>query len=507
MSLLRRSARNFVSQTLSFAISILDRIVLTGVFVRAWKVNGFSDWTTLWSTASLLVMIELGFQIYLGNMLVKAERRGHRRAFQLLFELGLGFYLGLSAIVLAVVAGSVALFDIGHALRLHATGLDVVLVVLCCYQMLRIVRGGFTQVLRGRGEYHLVILTDVRATGAGIVGAIVTTLLGGGPLAVASVYLIAELLFGTIWSLSLVRRRHTDIRLRLRKPRRRQVLAAAGELRWYSAVQVNTYLLAGLPILIAAWLGFAGAGLAGLAVQRTLVNFSRTVAATFSAAVGVELATIDPRRDSERLVKSVFAIARLNVALAALAAAGITIFGETVIALWTGTPDLGSRSTLALLLLPVIIVAPVAPMTMLSIYAGAPRAQGIGTGIQLILGLPLAVALGRVLGIDGLVLGLAIGEIVGVGLVITMLVASKFRVPIGRLALDSLMILFVCIFWASLVGLTLKLLIVSPSPVVAVLKLAVWSVVAGVPVLLYALPPRQRSLVLAMPARLLYRRA
>ena len=506
MSLLRRSARNFASQTLSFAISILDRIVLTGVFVRAWKINGFSDWTTLWSTASLLVMVELGFQTYLGNTLVKAERRGHQRAFQRLFELGLGFYAGLSAIVLVIVSFTVIFFDVGHVLRLHAADLGVVLVILCCYQMLRIVRGGFTQVLRGRGEYHLVILTDVRATGAGIVLGILTIALGGGPLGVALSYLIAEFVFGTMWSLSLVRRRHADVRMRLRMPRRRQIAAAANELRWYSSVQVNSYLLAGVPILIAAWLGFAGSGLAGLAVQRTLVNFSRTVAATFSAAVGVELATIDPQRDNLRLVKGVFTIARLNVALAGLAAVGIAIFGEAVIAIWTGAPNLGSRITLSLLILPVIVVAPVSPLTMLSIYAGAPRAQAIGTGIQLLLGLPLSVMLGRYFGIDGLVMGLAVGEIVGVGMVLTILVAHKFRVPVGKLAADAVITFAITVIWASLVGWLIIAVIGGAGPIRAVAEMTIWGILAGAPVLLYALPARQRSLVLAMPANLLYRR-
>src|SRR5687767_14232242 len=112
MSLIVRSARNFSVQVAQFGVTILDRVLLTGLLIRAWGVDSFSDWTTVQSFIGLLVMAVLGFQTYLGNLLSRAGARGQLRAFSRIVAYALVFYACVAALLLVLVLGVVGVFDI-----------------------------------------------------------------------------------------------------------------------------------------------------------------------------------------------------------------------------------------------------------------------------------------------------------------------------------------------------------------------------------------------------------
>jgi O-antigen/teichoic acid export membrane protein len=507
VSLLRKSARNFAAQTASFAVSMLDRIVLTGALVRIWGIDTFSDWTTIAAAASMLVMTEFGFQTYLGNSLVKAQARGHDRAFQRILEYGLYYYFCFFLILLGLVSAAAVTLNLSGLLKLHHHDIDLAVVVMCVYQLVRIGRSGLTQVLRGKGEYHRMIMTDVRAVGVSTVLVLIGVWLGAGPLLVALLYLASELVMGTGWNFVMVRTRYPKIKLRMRRAPRRAIVSAARELRWYSTFQFNAYVMAGFPVLAIAWLGMSGVGLASFAIQRTLVNFSRTIAATFSAAVGVELATLDRNRDSGQLVTGLIAIAMLNVALIGLTTVGLLFFGKAVIGVWTGRSELGSLVTLGLLLVPIIMIAPMSAMAMVTIYSGVPKPQAIGTGVQLLISVPLCVIFGRLFGIPGVAAGLAIGEVIGIGVVLPALSVHQFHVPVRRLLSKSASYFLLTVAWASGSAIAVTAVIRPSTTLTTLASLAIWGIVAGGPVFLAALPPRQRTRILSFAGQLRYRGA
>lgn len=500
MTLARRAARNFGAQVAGFAATVADRLILTGLLVRAWGVNLFSDWSTLIAAAGLLAMADLGFQTFLGNTLTKAGVRNHDRTFARLVSLGVTFYLILAGLLIIGAAVFVGMVDIGEWLHLHDGRLATVLLLLLLYQTLRVSRSAFVQVLRGRGDNHMIAWTEVRsqiATVACVSGAVAA---GAPPVVAAIVMLMAELLFGFGWSLLEVRRRFPQVSLRPGWPTRARARGGLAALRWYALFGISSYAWLNVPVLILAWLGLAGAPLASFVLQRTLVNFSRTVATQLANAIGLELARIHEEGRQGELRAAIVTVARFNIALSGLAAAGLVIFGRDLIALWTGRADLGSLVVLALLLAPVIAVACSSPLIQLSIYSGKLKAVSVAFIAQLVLGLPAAAFAGRIWGVTGFAAGLAAGEILALAIVLPALTAKKFHIAYLPIVATCAATLSVTLAWSALMGETLSW-IPSGSMLITLGKLAAFGALAGLPVAWWVLPPGWRARLLARLGR------
>ena len=87
MASLRRMTSNVAAQIFAVAASLIDRIVLVGFLIRGWGADVFSDYSVIQSASTLLLIAELGIQIYFQNVQQAAfvagdkagvsTRRGH----------------------------------------------------------------------------------------------------------------------------------------------------------------------------------------------------------------------------------------------------------------------------------------------------------------------------------------------------------------------------------------------------------------------------------------------
>lgn len=482
-----KSARSALALIATFGISTVDRIILTGVMLRLWGTDRFSDWTTLSAATALLAVTELGFQVYLGNMLSRAHMRGRRRVFNRIVGWGIAFYLGLFCLIV-ICCGVLALSgDLRAAFALRTMDGRWVFLLLALYQAMRLSRTSLTQVMRGRGELHLHLWTDVRVQVA-IMGAVIAAIfLGASPVAVAAIYLATEIAIGTLWTIGAVRRRYPDVPIRPRAPGWAATQRTARNLGWYGTQMLVTNGMLNLPVLVAAWLGMAGPAVAAFVTQRTLVNFGRTLCSTLSMAAGVELANLSQTQADASYRTGVHALARFNAGFAALMTGGLMVFGNGIMALWTGVPDLGSRVMLLTMLVPVAVMAPVVPLQMVSLYAGFPRPQAIGGIVQSIIGLAACIELGLRFGIVGVVAGIALGEVVGQGIVFPLLAARRLQVPFGGVVLSSLVVFVGGVAWSWVVGL-LALGGGRDGMVGFLIALALWGMLGALPVVLACLP-------------------
>lgn len=489
MSLSRRAARNFAGQTAMLCVSFADRIVFTAILIRAWGTDLFSDWATILAACNLLMIAEFGFQVMLGNSLVRAEGRRAARAFNRLVAVGLYFYLVLGAILLGTVATMAAVGDIGRMLSLlEMPRANLVFLLLALYSILRIMRSGVTQVFRGRGEVHQLTWTEVRALTAVMVCACAAVLLGASPVAVAALYLGVEILAGEAIALAIVLRRFPDVRLWPARPSRSEVRDTTRNLPWYGWLMGANSAMLHLPVLIIAWLGLGGAPLAALVLQRTLVNFGKTMSSAVSLAIGIEIADVGPRSPQNERIEAVRMLGRFNVALAALLAAGLLVFGDPIVAVWTGSPDLGSRWILIWLLLPIVLTGPAIPLQMLTFYGGQPRPQAIASAVQIGTGLPLALIGGLHAGVIGVAFGIGVGEVVGLAVVLPALAASSTRIRYLPILRECMVFFLAALVWAGICGLGVTRL-VPPGDLVSLgAALAAWALVAGPPIAWFGLP-------------------
>lgn len=508
MSLAKRSIRNIASHAASLAVSFADRLVLVGVLIRVWGTDLYADWVTLLAVTSLLTFFEFGFQVHLGNSLNQAAAKNDKPGFQRLVGLGFTFYSVLAIAVLTLSTIVVFVLGVDGLLTLDSNvsaNYGTVYLILTTILALRMGRNALTQIFRGYGEYHRIIWTDVRVVAAAIAGSVGLALSGSSPLGVAAAYLAAELFLGwglTTWTL---RRRFPHLRMVPRIVRWTELWTVLSNLKWYALLQGLPGILLYLPILIIGWLGLGGAALVGFVVQRTLVNFVRTLSATVSQAVGVELAHLVSSDRLSEVIHGITVLARFNAALAGAMFAGFLVFGEAVIELWTGEPNLGSVPILLLLLLPVIVTAPSIPLAMLNMFASQPRNSGIAYLAQAVIGIPAAYYLGVEFGVIGVVLGITAAEVVSIGLFLPLLSARRFGVRYLPLAALCYLISGLSAAWCLSIGMLVDYAIPHSSLPSLILVMGLWSVMAVAPVIVIGLPKSSRRALVRHTQRLFQR--
>lgn len=494
MSLSRRAARNFAGQAAMLCVSFADRIVFTAILIRAWGTDLFSDWATILAACNLLMIAEFGFQVMLGNSLVRAEGRRAARAFNRLVAVGVYFYLALGVILLGLVGVMVTVGDIGRMLSLlEMPRANLVFLLLALYSVLRIMRSGVTQVFRGKGEVHQLTWTEVRALTAVMVCACVAVVLGASPVTVAALYLGVEILAGEAIALGIVLRRFPDVRLWPSRPSRSEVRDTAKSLPWYGWLMGANSAMLHLPVLIIAWLGLGGAPLAALVLQRTLVNFGKTLSSAVSLAIGIEIADVGSKSPHDERIEAVRMLGRFNVALAALLTAGLLMFGNAIVAVWTGSHDLGSRWILVWLLLPIVLTGPAIPLQMLTFYSGQPRPQAIASAVQVGTGLPLALIGGLNAGVVGVAFGIGMGEVLGLAIVLPALAASSTRIRYLPILLECMAFFLAALLWASVCGIVVARLVPPGNLISLGTALIAWSLIAGLPIAWFGLPRGMRG--------------
>lgn len=486
-------------------VSSADRILLTALLIRAWGVDVFSDWATLMAATSLLAIAEFGFQVLLGNTLVRADGRNRFRTFQRLVSIGMSFYLGVGLAVLVLLVGIAALTDVAQLFELNGlAGPATVFLLLGLYQVLRLVRSSVTQIFRGKGEVHQLVLTDVRAMSAAVSLAALAAWAGGGPVLIAAIYLVTETIFGELWAISMIRRRFPEIRLRPALPSAAEFRVLVRSLPWYGWLSGASNVMLHLPVLIIAWIGLGGAPLAAFVIQRTLVNIGKLFSNAVSLAIGIELADLSTRSAGRERNVGVQLIARFCTALAVLMIAGLLNFGGPIVRIWTGQPDLGSQAILLWLMLPLILTAPAIPLQLLTYYTDRPQPQAAGSLVQLIVGIPLALIAGASYGVVGVAFGVAVGEAVGIGLVLPLMAARRLQIPYWPLLSECAVLLLLSLLWSGGVGWLAARLFSAEDHLGLFAAILAWGMVGALPVMLFVLPRNARLGLLAFARGLIY---
>ena len=82
MASLKRMTSNVAAQIFAVAASLIDRIILVGFLIRGWGADVFADYSVIQSASTLLLIAELGIQIYFQNIQQAAFVAGDKTAFR-----------------------------------------------------------------------------------------------------------------------------------------------------------------------------------------------------------------------------------------------------------------------------------------------------------------------------------------------------------------------------------------------------------------------------------------
>lgn len=480
-------------QLVALAATLVDRIVLTGILIRAWGTDGFADWTTVISASGLITVIELGFQQLVGNQLVASYVRNRRRAFNrtLAWSLYTSLALGLAASVTVMVVALAV--DLQGLLGLRSYEFVPALLIMSLWGAVRVARGPIIQAYRGVTEFHNFIWADLRATLASTVLAAIAVLLGGNAIVVAAIYLVTTVAYSVLWSLRDLSRRFDFLIFAARRPPLRVTWQTVLAMRWYGLYFVLLNVMQVAPILIIALLGMPATLLATFAVQRTLVNFVRTTSFGLTIAAGAELSVLKLGGNTKSFEHGLRLLGRLNACLAAFSVVGLLAFGEDIVSIWSGRADLGSTTLLALLLLPAVAVAPALGLQQASVMLGRIKAQSVAYALYAALGLVGGIALAPHFGVVGIAAAVAGGETIAIGICAPLWAAREFGSSYGNIALRSAVVFVAAAVWAASIAWLVKAL---PIPARDLARLApplLWAAVAFPPAFWLCAPPSLRN--------------
>lgn len=131
-------------------------------------------------------------------------------------------------------------------------------------------------------------------------------------------------------------------------------------------------------------------------------------------------------------------------------------------------------------------------------FGGAPRSLAIASLVQLAIGLPLCYALASYHGAVGAATGLAVGEVVGIGVVLPALAARDAKIRYVRHFGRCLFAMAATGVWCLVMGQVVGNLVDIQTPMGLLVGGMVWGLIGFVPAVVLAIPPTQRALLIGL---------
>ena len=503
--MLARLSGNFAVQIFGIVLSFADRFILVGLLLRSLGTDAYSDWVLLLSSAGLLSLGELGLNIYYGNIWQQAHATGNGVRFQRMLGLSLTYSAGLGLALFSIMLLFVAAADLNATLSLKTLPprqADLVFLLLGAAAASRAMRGGISQLYRGRQAFAVGMLVDLVFVAALFIALLAITLSGGSLPMLAGGYLACDLLAG--WGVMMwdLRRRYPDLVFKLRRPCRDEFADLLRHVRWFAVQQGAPVAWLQIPVLLLGWLGVAGPALISFLLLRTLVNFARSLGQMLSISASIELASSFHSGANAEFLRRLGVFGSTLSGIAAAMGIAIFLFGEAIIVVWTGHADLYDPAIAGWLLAAALIAAPGTPLATTLMLCNLPKPAALANLVQISTGLMAVVILGRFYGNLGVAAGLMIGEALAFGLVLPYFAVTPLNLDYPRYLLRCLATMAACALWCGLVGVTLKMLLDPTRLVGLALVFGLWGLFGVIPVLLATLPAAQRLTVLRMSQRL-----
>ena len=334
---LRRRLRNSVGANVyNQGITIVVQLVGVPILLHAWGVQLYGEWLILFAIPAYLSVADLGFSQSAGNDMTARVARGDRAGALSVFQsLGVLVYL-ISAIGLLLSAALLWHLPLERWFSLSAMGGDEArwtLWLLAAGVFIGLADGVTHAGFRAGGDYALHVGLHSTARLAQFAGVWVAALAGGGPLAAAAAFLGVRALATPAFTMLLLYR-HRWLSLGF-------VHARARELRnLFMPALANTALPLAHALNVQGMVLVVGAVLGPLAVVafstlRTLARLALQLVLSVSHAAEPELATAYGA-NNRILLESLFVhTLRAGLWLALVASAGLALFGNLILDVWT----------------------------------------------------------------------------------------------------------------------------------------------------------------------------
>ena len=441
----------------------------------------------------------MGLNIYFGNRWQQAFAHKNEASFQRYINISLTIYASISSVlsifVLAFVFFGVFSSTIFFSVLEPTDGFFVFL-LLVGMQISHLMRGGVSEIYRGRSQFFVGIFLKSITTLVIILGAVIAALLGAGPVSVAVMYLLCDLVAG--WGIMLfdLHRRFPHLRFQPQRLNASEFYQMLHYGKWFSILQGVPVAWTQAPVLILGVSGLNGALIVSFILTRTLANFSQQVTDIFVRSVSVEMITAFHLDNKDQLTATLVTFGLFLSSLTGSIVGGLFMFAAPVISNWSGESTLYNPWIFFWFLLPSLLVCPALPLRSILELANLPRPVASARLFQVVLGLLLCTGLSSTHGPVGAAAGLAVGEALGLGLLLPIIGYRHIGNNYWNYYVRCLWRFLLAGGWSALCAVVLLNIVQADHSVFLLFASGfLWSLFGFMPVLFFATPVAKRSLI------------
>jgi O-antigen/teichoic acid export membrane protein len=423
VSIVSRIGREYAAQVVILLVTLIDRLIVAAVFVRAWGAEGFALWSLAASAAGMVALFDFGLNLYYGNKLAFAVEQGRTAdARQILSAGNLTMTMAMVIGAIAAFAGLILFGDRWSDMAIDPATASValVLIIATAARTAMAVQYNLYRAHRELVRNTLILAAADLARSLMMAG---LALIGAGLLAVAVASSAVMLLIAVVLVLLDTGRRYPGFGFAMAPPHRSEMKEMVSTSSGYWIQSAPVTALTHLPLFMLAASGAAGAAIATFVLVRTLANFARTGMQLFSIVLGYEAGRRTAIGDHEG-VAVVYLEGSLLLGAKAAAAGGVLLaVAEPLFTLWTGRSDLFDPLLLWLGLGPVLFVPTLIMAHNYFTSVNLPWAIAAGRAAQFVLTLAFFYMAPITNDAVRMMASLALGELVGFGLPVTVAIA------------------------------------------------------------------------------------
>lgn len=401
---------NFLGQI----INVVSRVLLVPLFLTAWGAEVYGEWLLLTSIVAYLSLTDLGGQIYIVNRLTQAFAQDDLPLFRKILHTGLGLFLIIPLAAFAGFVGIIFLFPPGALLQITVTTPAVVFLVLAvlAFQLVfSLPQGILLGIYRATGLLprgvmlaNLMQLAFVTLVGLGL-------WLKGGLVTIACLQLLPFLAVALAAGRDLNRRFPQFRVLSLGEADFFFGLSFIKPSLHFFGIQLSQACsIQGTVLVVGMVLG--SVQVVVFSTMRTIINLSRSFFEQISHAAWPELTRLDAQQDEEKFFLLFRAIFRSTLVAAVIFMALLHFWGEAIYLFWLRKTVAYQQPVMDLFL--VYMGQLLVWLTCSHPLMATNRHRALAKVMlaSSLLGIGLAYLGGRHLGLPGVILGMAAGDLV-----------------------------------------------------------------------------------------------
>jgi O-antigen/teichoic acid export membrane protein len=355
-------------------MTVFDKMVIAGtqlvlvpVLASRWGLELYGQWLLLGTLPQFLSMSDLGFATAAGTRMTMAAARGERGEALRLFQSAWRAILASSGAILALLLAAGWLLPPTIS-GLATADLRLTFTLLAAYGVLAVQGSIVAAGLRAAGLFPLAAFANAMVLLIENGALVITVLLGGGPHAAASAWLLGRML-GLAGQALLLRRQVPWLTFGLANGswcEARALLKPAGAVMLLPAAQAA--MLQGTALMVGAAAGHAAVPV--FAAVRTLSRIGMQMCWIVSTPLMPELSAASARGERSRMAQIVLATLLVSAVLVAPFALGFMVLGRNAVAIWTDGAIAAPQALVLLMGVTVLLGGVLYPLSNLLLAHG-----------------------------------------------------------------------------------------------------------------------------------------